>query len=245
MHQRTCAHVAILDHLDPFQPFHNNTFGYYYIWQHKLSIWHHLTLLLHIIMNVTDYWPMAREYSIWNATVAALQFWTADIKAHVLSSATEQVYNAFFYTTSTHLLCQQSEEVLFGCFVTTLNAAFESKLTLEDEHYESGCENFNIPTPLRFTPRIHHVSSDENISFDPTTPCSTGTSKSRHNPVQCQLSFSSSDDEDISTVDIPSPTSTVPLQNPMDFPQQPHSKCILTICDDLDDDEEEEDFQFH
>ena len=29
----------------------------------------------------------------------------------------------------------------------------------------------------------------------------------------------------------------------MDFQQQPHSKCILTICDDLDNDEEEEHFQ--
>ena len=55
-------------------------------------------------------WPMAREYSVWNAAVAALQFWTADLKAHVLSSTIEQVYNTFFYTTSTHLLCQQSEE---------------------------------------------------------------------------------------------------------------------------------------
>ena len=42
-------------------------------------------------MNVTDYWPMAREYSVQNATVAALQFWTADLEAHVLSSATDQV----------------------------------------------------------------------------------------------------------------------------------------------------------
>ena len=55
-------------------------------------------------MNVTDYWPMAREDSIWNATVAALQFWTDDLKAHVLSSATEQVYNAFFYTKSTQTM---------------------------------------------------------------------------------------------------------------------------------------------
>ena len=62
-------------------------------------------------MNVTDYWPMAREYSVWNTTVAALQFWTADLKAHVLNSTIEQVYNAFFYSTSTHLLCQQSDEV--------------------------------------------------------------------------------------------------------------------------------------
>ena len=28
-------------------------------------------------MNAADYWPMAREYSIWNATIASLQFWTA------------------------------------------------------------------------------------------------------------------------------------------------------------------------
>ena len=71
------------------------------------------------------------------ATVAALQFWTADLKAHVLSGTIEQVYNAFFYSMSTHLLCQESDEVLFGHFVTALNAAFESKLVLEDEGYES------------------------------------------------------------------------------------------------------------
>ena len=100
-------------------------------------------------MNATDYWPFVREYLIWNAAVATLQFWTADLEPHILSSTIEQVYNAFFYTTSKHLLCQQSEEVLFGCFVTMLNAAFESKLTLEDEGYESESKNFNVATPLR------------------------------------------------------------------------------------------------
>ena len=129
------------------------------------------------------YWPLAREYSIWNAAVAALQFWPAELKAHVLSSTTEQVYNAFYYTTSKHLLHQQSEEGLFSPFMTTLNAAFESKCTLEDEGYESGSENFNIPTPLRCTPRIHHVSSDDNISFDPITPHSMGPNQSYHKPV--------------------------------------------------------------
>ena len=93
-------------------------------------------------MNTADYWPMAREYSMWNAAVAALQFWTADLKVHVLSSTIEQVYNTFFYSTSTHLLCQQSDEILFSCFMTILNAAFESKLALEDEGYESGSKNF-------------------------------------------------------------------------------------------------------
>ena len=104
-----------------------------------------------------------------------------------------------------HLLCQQSEEVLFGCFVTTLNAAFESKLSLEDKGYESGSENFNIPTPLRHNPRIHHVSSDDNTSFNPTTPCSTGTSQSHHKSVCHQLSSTNSEDEENPAVDISSP----------------------------------------
>ena len=57
------------------------------------------------------------------------------------------------------------------------------------------------------------------------------------------ITFSSSDsDDDTSTVDNSSPSSTVPLQNPMDFLQQPHPKCTLTIYDYLNDDEEE-DFQ--
>ena len=50
-------------------------------------------------MNTADYGPMAREYYIWNAVIAALQFWTTDLKVHVLSSTTEQVYNTFFYST--------------------------------------------------------------------------------------------------------------------------------------------------
>ena len=106
-----------------------------------------------------------------------------------------------------------------------------------------GSESFNVPTPLRQTSRIPYVSSNDNISFNPTTPHSTDTSQSCHKPVQHQLSFSSSDDEDSSAVDIPLPSSTAPLQISMDFSQQPHSKYIFTISDNLDDYEEEEDFQ--
>ena len=105
-------------------------------------------------MDPVDYWPMAREYPIWNATIAALQLWIADLEAHMLSSAIEQVYNTFFYSTSMHLLHQQSDEILFSCFMITLNAAFESKLELEDEGYENGSENFNIPTHLEEPPRF-------------------------------------------------------------------------------------------
>ena len=89
-------------------------------------------------MDVADYWLMAREYSIWNAAIASLQFWTADLDLITLGTATEEVYSAFFHTTSTYTLHQQSDEILFNCFMTTLNEAFEWKLTLEDEGYESG-----------------------------------------------------------------------------------------------------------
>ena len=78
---------------------------------------------------------MAREYSVWKTTVAALQFWTVDLKAHVLSSAIDLLY-------------EQLNKILFGHFMTTLCAAFGSKLTLEDEDYECSSEKFNIPTPL-------------------------------------------------------------------------------------------------
>ena len=81
-------------------------------------------------MNGMDYWPMAREYSVWNAAVAGLEFWIADLKAHILGSTINQVFHAFFYSTSTHILHQQFDEILFGHFVTTLNATFESKLAL-------------------------------------------------------------------------------------------------------------------
>ena len=32
-----------------------------------------------INMQAEEYWLMAREYGIWNAAIAALQFWTEDL----------------------------------------------------------------------------------------------------------------------------------------------------------------------
>ena len=66
-----------------------------------------------------------------NSAIAALQFWTADLKTHMLNSAIQQVYNAFFYSTSIHLLHRQSDEVLLGHFTITLNVAFKSNLALK------------------------------------------------------------------------------------------------------------------
>ena len=98
------------------------------------------------------------------------------------------------------------------------------------------------PIPLRTSSRIHHISNNENFSFNPATPCSTGTSQSCHKPVWHAINLKFSDDEDTLTVDNPSPASIATLQNPIDFLQQPPFKCTLPICDVLDNDKEEEDF---
>ena len=197
-------------------------------------------------MNATDYWPMAREYSVWNTTVAALQFWTADLEAHTLSSTIEQVYNGFFYSTSMYLLCQQSDEILFGQFMTTLNVAFERMLALQDEGYDSGSENFNIPTPLRRTTKIDHISSVENTSFgpDPVTPCNTGAREPHHRPVcRClTFSYSEEDNDDDPMDEFPSPDHIPPVQNCLHVFQQPSSPSNMSIT--LEEEEDmEEDFQ--
>ena len=113
-------------------------------------------ILLHtattLSMGATDYWPMAREYSIWNATIASLQFWTEDLDPATLGRATECVYTTFFYSPSSHTLHQQSDEILFGHFVIALNAAFDQQLSLADGGNESGSDTIDLPTPLRKTP---------------------------------------------------------------------------------------------
>ena len=193
-------------------------------------------------MNVTDYWPMSREYSVWKAAVAALQFWTFDLEAHILSSIIDQVFNAFFYSTSTHMLCQQSDKILFSHFVITLNATFESKLALEDKSYESSLENFNIPTPLWRTSRIHHISSIENASFNPVpvTPCSTRDSLLR--PVCRRLTYSPSDNDDTTKDDVPSPCNAPQVQYHECDPLSP--KCTLYASIHLEEEEDGEgDFQ--
>ena len=76
-------------------------------------------------MDTTDYWPFAREYSIWNAAVAAVQFWMTDLDPPMLSNAIEWVYRAFFCSDSAQHLHYISKQISFSDFVTTLNNAFE------------------------------------------------------------------------------------------------------------------------
>ena len=106
-------------------------------------------------MDATYYWPFAREYSIWNAAVTALQFWMADLEPQNFSNAIEWVYTAFFCSTSSHQLRNTSEEVLFGCLMTALNDAFEWELALEDVGYDSGSKSSD--TPLSYIE--HHTIS--------------------------------------------------------------------------------------
>ena len=167
-------------------------------------------------MDTADYWPMAREYSIWNAAIASLQFWTEDLDPVTLGRTTECVYTTFFYSSTSHTLHQQSDETLFGCFIIALNAAFDQQLSLADEGYEGCSDTINLPTPLQKTPHIHHVSSMEHTSFNPvlTTPHSTPQTPPR--PVCRCLSFSSADN---------------------------HTPDNTPVCSDSSDDEEDEDFQ--
>ena len=118
-------------------------------------------------MDTADYWLVAREYSIWNPTITSLQIWTADLDPVTLGRATEQVYTTFFYSSSSHTLHQQSDKILFGCFVITLNTAFDQQLSLADEGYESGSDTIDLPILLRKTLRIHNVPSTKHASFNP------------------------------------------------------------------------------
>ena len=119
-------------------------------------------------METADYWLIAREYSIWNAAIASLQFWTEDLNPVTLGIATEHIYTTFFWTSTSHTLHQQSEETVFGCFVIALNAAFTQQLLLADEGYKSGSDTIDLPIPLQKTPHIHHVSSMEHALFQPS-----------------------------------------------------------------------------
>ena len=128
-------------------------------------------------METVEYWLMACEYGIWNAAITSLHFWAEDLNPITPGIASEHVYTTFFWTPTSHILRQFSEDVLFGCFVIALNAAFTQQLSLADEGYKSGSNTSDLPTPLQKTPHIHHISSIEHASFNPahTTPCHPAT----------------------------------------------------------------------
>ena len=180
--QKACAHRSkdthhsfLTNSLDPSSTIWTSSCWYFWIpienpesYEHSIIQWFNSPYIHHqvYIMDATHYWPFAREYSTWNTTVAALQFWTADLEPHILSDAIEWVYTAFFWSNAVQQLWYQPEERIFGHFVTILNDTFEWEFTQEDEVYESGSESLNIPTPLRRALQIYHVSMSENLPFN-------------------------------------------------------------------------------
>ena len=147
---------------------------------------------------------MAHEYAIWNAAIASLQFWAGDLDPITLGIASECIYTTFFWMPTSHTLHQLSEDVLFGCFVFALNAAFTQQLSLAAEGYKSCSDTIDLATPLRKTPLIHHVSSIEHASFNRAhiTPHSTATithyssSQTPTRPVPHCLAFTSDSSDD-------------------------------------------------
>ena len=130
---------------------HANVFSYPYILRHYESLIIPCFYSFHLqasTMDALQYWPFAHEYSIWNATVRALQFWMADLEPHIFSNARDWVHTAFFYSDTTQQIHNIPEKILFGHFVTTLNATFETDLAQEDEGYESGSVSINSHMPL-------------------------------------------------------------------------------------------------
>ena len=152
-HQRTNITYfspSVWIHQVPFGPLHAIASRYHYKKprNYELSIiqWLH-SPYLHLqvnIMDATHYWPFAWEYSIWNAAVAALQFWTADLEPHISQQCNKMSIHSFLPQQLCTATTKLSEEVLFSCFLTTLNDTLEIELVQEDESYESGSGSLNI-----------------------------------------------------------------------------------------------------
>ena len=90
----------------------------------------------------------------------------------------------------------------------------DQRLLLADEGYESGSDTINLPTPLRKTPRIHHVSSIEHASFDPEPVTPQNMPWIPPRPACRQLSFSSPDDNNT-----PANTPLTPRATPASTPE--------------------------
>ena len=118
----------------------------------------------------------------------------------------------------------------------------ESKLASKDEGYKSSSENFNIPTPLWKTSRIHHISSIKNASFDPVPVTPHSTRDPRLRPVCRRLIFNPYDDDDITEEEVSSPYIMPQAQHHAPDLHELSSKHNLDAHINLEE-EEEEDFQ--
>ena len=174
-HQRTCtngldqpSHVYLAHIGTLFMPILSNTHIYqgimhlqplsdciHFIYQLALCMPHN-TGLLH--MNIPYGMLQSQHYS------SGQQI----LEPHILSNVIDCMSTQLSSMVTTHNRCGvYQKRPLFSNFVTTLNYAFETELAKEDKGYESGSESFNIPTPLSRALRIYHVSTREELSFNP------------------------------------------------------------------------------
>ena len=236
--KRTCTYIAILDHHNPFQPFHNDTFQILLSMAAQslntasfdsISRFHHeCHRLLAVSQRILDL--ECHSSSITNFGQLILSFIFSIVPLNKSTMHSFILHSCTFYASK---LKRFYFVALWQCLMKPLKANSHWKM----KDMRVAVEILTYP----LLSDIHHISSDDNISFDCTTPHSTGTSQSHHKPIQCQLSFSTSDDEDSSADDIPPTYSTTPPENPLGFVQQTCYKPIYTMCDDLEEDKE--DFQ--
>ena len=193
------------------------------------------------MQQITGQWH--ENMAFWNAAIESLQFWAEDLDPITLGIASEHVYTHFFWTSTSHTLHQLSDEVLFGCFILTLNSAFHQQLSFADEGYESG-SNEDLPTPLWKAPCIHHVSSMEHTSFNPiySTPHwpldqpHPNTQSSPVRPVCQYLSFNSDQNQDTSLVHMKTSSSRDIAPEPSDDEESSEDEDFQTVPLDQDQD---------
>ena len=76
-HQTSFGHINTVAVNSQYKPWINKLMHHYLI---------ELTSARFFIMNAIEYWLFAHKISIWNTSVAALQFWTEELDPHTLST---------------------------------------------------------------------------------------------------------------------------------------------------------------
>ena len=135
--------------------------------------WHQsvieLTSRRFFIMDATDYWPFARRYSIWNATVTTLQFWDGiywSVNAH-------QCHLNGLHSLLLQWVCPASEihirRNIIWSLCDHLKWCFWIGTCLRRRiwQWEWKLKYSHSSTPSTMT---YHVSTQENLSFGPATP---------------------------------------------------------------------------
>ena len=143
-------------------------------------------------MDTLQYWPFAHEYSIWNAAVTALQFWTVDFKPHILSNAIDQVYAAFFYSDYTEDMAPARRN--------TPVASWPPWMMLLQLSLYRRMKDIRVGVKASMSP---HLSAEPfnpaNFGWSPTTPeqhAESSPHRYRDHSITChQLVFTSSEDE--------------------------------------------------